>query len=383
MRCDVGKLQAYLDDALTSDERLVIEQHVSECVNCSEQLVMLRQRRADVSTCLTTLDPPPHEVSDVDQALARFRTNVESTKPSIWTTLVRRIEMMKQTLVAGRWKPAVIGVMALVLVGILFSFAPVRLAATDFLGVFRIRKFAVIPIDPSQWEQLEGLEDLIEGGMLGEPTIVREPGSPQKVDDAAEASALAGFHVRTPTYLLAETTLRDFSVETGPAMHFEVDRAMMELVLEAVGVEDITLPAVDTLTADVDVPTMVFQEYQVGNNRFSLHQMPSPTATLPQGVEPAVLGEAMLRLLGMPAEDAGRLAQTIDWTSTLVIPLPTDLARFREVEVDGVTGLWVEGKGDSYPPDITILWQRDGIIYMVNGGNIEPSALLRVADSLG
>jgi len=158
----------------------------------------------------------------------------------------------------------------------------------------------------------------------------------------------------------------------------------MQALLDVLGLEDVTLPPGDTMTVEADIPAMVFQEYRLGDGRVSIHQSLSPTATLPSGVDPALLGEVMLRILGMPTEDAQRLAQTIDWTSTLVIPLPTDGVRSREVEVDGVTGLWLEERirSERYPPDVTILWQRDGVIYMVNGGNVDRTLLLRIADSL-
>jgi len=86
----------------------------------------------------------------------------------------------------------------------------------------------------------------------------------------------------------------------------------------------------------------------------------------------------------VPAADARRLAQTIDWSSTVVIPLPTDVARFREVTVDGVTGLLLEEthKPGSGGNNSMILWQRADIIYAVAGNNVDVKLLLQVADSL-
>ena len=56
-----------------------------------------------------------------------------------------------------RWRPAAVGVAAVVILAILFSFAPVREVAADFLGLFRVRKFAVIPLDQQQIDRLEKL----------------------------------------------------------------------------------------------------------------------------------------------------------------------------------------------------------------------------------
>ena len=95
-------------------------------------------------------------------------------------------------------------------------------------------------------------------------------------------------------------------------------------------------------------------------------------------VDPAVLGEALLQVLGMAPGEARRLAQNIDWSSTLLLPVPQDLATFREVRVDGTSGLAlskVDGRGHS------LLWQKDGSVYLlVSDGNLRE--LIRIADSL-
>lgn len=398
MKCDIGRLQAYLDDALTAEERRAVQAHLPDCDVCQARLKNLRQRGEGVAMRLAALDPKPHETPDPAAALAQFRALVqpvqpfdvltpsetEGVHPSLprWNTAKETIEMMKQTLLTGRWRPAAIGLVALACVVALFSFAPARQAAAQFLGIFRVRKFAVIPVDPAQVKQLESLGDLADAGVFGEPTLLREPGEPTAVADAAEASTLAGFGVRAPALLPDGATLRKFTVETGPLMHFEVDRTMMQALLQAAGVKDVTLPPMDTVTVEVDIPAMVEQSYRTSGGTLSIIQLPSPTVTVPPGVDPAAFGEILLRLLGMPAADAQHVAQSIDWTSTLVIPLPTDVGRFHEVEVDGGTGLLLEEQSRSYQRHRMVLWQRNDIIYSIEGQNIDPTELLRIASSL-
>jgi len=282
-----------------------------------------------------------------------------------------------------RWRPAAVAVAAVVVLALLFSLAPVRQAGAEFLGIFRVRKFAVIPLDATQVERLESLADLLQETLT--PTQLREPAELQRVFSAAEASALAGFHVRVPTALPEGATLEEFTLWQGPAIRLEVPRATAQTLLEALNLADVPLPPVDPLVAEGDVPMMVHQVYQAGAGRLELIQFPSPTATLPEGVDPTVLGEVLLRALGLPQEEAQRLAQSIDWTSTLVIPLPTDVVRFREVEVDGVTGLWIEEaptrESGGYRPAVTVLWQRDDVVYGLTS-NYPGSQVLQVANSL-
>jgi len=132
-----------------------------------------------------------------------------------------------------------------------------------------------------------------------------------------------------------------------------------------------------------DIGFIVTQGYRVGNGTLIVIQSPSPALTMPEGVDLPRMGEALLRVLGMSDADARRLAQQIDWTSTLIIPLPTNLVQFREVQVDGSTGLVLEQTGqDTGEPDRFVIWERGGIVYAVSGHNVSVDELLQTADSM-
>lgn len=385
MKCDVGLLQAYADGALAPAESAAMVQHLAGCAGCQGELAVIRQRSTMVAARLAHLEPSSEDVPDPARELVRFRSRAGLPQPTLWNTIRGDIEMTTKNLFTGRWRPITIGLTALICLAILFSFAPVRQAAADFLGIFRVRKFAVIPVDPAQAQRLESLAQSLEDGTYGKPTTVREAGKPQPVADAAEASAAAGFAVRVPTALPDGTTLASFTTQHGPALHFEIDRATMQALLSAAGVEGASLPDVEQITADVDVPMMVAQEYSVGSSsKLAVVQVPSPEVTMPPEVDPTALGQLGLQALGMPADDARRVAKEIDWTSTVIIPLPTDIGRSQEVTVDGVTGLLLEetrqnrrsGRGS------VLVWERDGIIYSIDGENVDPSLLIQVGDSL-
>jgi len=271
----------------------------------------------------------------------------------------------------------------LLLVG-LFSLGPVRQAAADFLGIFRIRKFAVISVDTTQLDKLEDLGSLLESGWLGEPTVLREAQDLGQVATAAEASALAGFAVRAPQRLPDSWTAGPLSVATGPALRLAVERELAVSTLEAIGVQGVQLPDVAEMTIEGDVPVIVDQHLAGQGASIELVQAPSPTVKLPEGVDPTQLGQALLQVLGMPEEDARRVARTIDWTSTFVIPLPTNVASFYEVEVAGHSGLMLVEAEESGArlPDSVLLWQAEGIVYGMLGQNVATSDLLDIANSL-
>ncbi len=289
--------------------------------------------------------------------------------------------MIKRNAYSPRWRPAFVALSAVLVMALLFSIAPVRSAAADFLSLFRVRKFAVIPLDQQQLSKLESLAKQAEG-QFGHPQVVREPGTEQVVNDAAQASALAGYRVRTPSRLPTNAALSRFTVNAGPAMHYEVDRAALETFLQAAGASTTGLPQVDKLAFDVDIANFAAQKYLVGGSTVEFVQVPSPQVNLPEGIDPAALAETAFLFLGMPAEDAHRMAASIDWTSTLVVPLPTNAARAREVTVDGVNGLLLEGtNGSSRGSENALAWEKDNILYFLNG-RVSSEALLDMADSL-
>ncbi|MBC7223231.1 MAG: zf-HC2 domain-containing protein [Anaerolineae bacterium] len=391
MKCELERLMAYRDRALGPDEAQAVETHLHQCAACRQQLALLETRGEAVAQHLKVLDPGPLAQPHAAGAWARFQERARSQAPtgparSRWANLKRRWIMHGTRLTTSRrWRPVALALATLVVLAVLFSFAPVRQAGADFLGIFRVRKFAIISLSPEQMERLQELGTLLESAL--QPQQVREPGEPQPVSSAAEASALAGFHVRVPTALPEGATRQEFFVQEGPALRLEVPRQAAQTLLEALGMADVALPPLDPLVAEADVPVVVHQVYQVVGSlgRLEVTQIRSPSATLPEGVDPAFLGQLLLQALGIPEEEAQRLAETLDWTSTLVVPVPQNLAQAREVEVDGVLGLWIQerqSQQDTDPPATMVLWQKDDVVYAMLGTGISNSALLRAADSL-
>ena len=320
----------------------------------------------DVLDQLSVLAPAEDDApSPAPQALARIKGRIQNEHRSRLDHFIWRLRQM-----FGR-KYALGGLSALLLLVIAFSLPPVRAAASDFLGLFRVQKFAPVSISP---QQLAVLEDLAEQGLHpGTLEMIEEPGRPQEVASPAEAEALAGRSVRTPAALDAPDAVR---VADGGEGQLTIDVDDARRILETVEVDPRLLPdSLDGETVHVNVFPSVEQQWSDGT---LLVQTNSPEVNYPEDVDPAVLGEALLQVMGMAPGEARRLAQNIDWSSTLLLPVPQDLATFREVRVDGTSGLalsQVDGRGHS------LLWQKDGSVYLLaSDGNLRE--LIRIADSL-
>jgi len=287
-------------------------------------------------------------------------------------------------LVNRRWRPALVGLALIAVLALAFSLEPVRVAAGDFLSIFRVRQFAVIPMGPEQMERMEEINALLEQSFfLSEPIMLARP-EPRTVPSVEEASQAVGFAVRTPQYLPERfASVPRILVTDQVVGQFKVDLELARSLLELVELDPALLPdSLNERPLELVIPAMAWQSWRYENRTgLDFAQGPSPTVDFPDDVDPAALATAALRLLGMDDREAQRLSQTIDWTTTLVLPIPTDIVSFREVSIDGTTGLLISEKYDDWGSHSALMWQKGGIIYFLEG-NLSMDALMDVAASI-
>jgi hypothetical protein len=109
-------------------------------------------------------------------------------------------------------------------------------------------------------------------------------------------------------------------------------------------------------------------------------QMPSPLVNAPADLNMAQLAQIGLEFSGMSQEEAAAYTATVDWTSTLVIPVPRR-ATSEDVSVDGVTGKLIQRVTD-YAPEYALVWVKDGIIYGLSGTGTDTAPALAIAKAL-
>ena len=85
----------------------------------------------------------------------------------------------------------ILGLGAPVCLAVLLSIPSTRGAISDFLGLFRLRKFALVSLETGRpGEEPVSEEGLIRSG-LGEPIVLREAGEPESVSRGAETDRRA------------------------------------------------------------------------------------------------------------------------------------------------------------------------------------------------
>jgi hypothetical protein len=315
----------------------------------------------EVLDTLSVLSPTAAEAPQpASQALARLRTEIETESNS--SILGRLTEMFRR-------KYALATVVVLVLFSLAFTFPAVRAAASDFLGLFRVQKFAAISVSP---EQLAMLEEIADSGLFpGEVEMIQEPGEPTAAGSLAEAEASTGNSVRTLSELGEPDQIYTM---TGGSGRLIINVADSRTIMETVGVDPNLIPdSLDGAPVNVTVYSAVSQQWE----DIVLLQSPSPLVEYPDDVDTVALGEALLRVLGMDSRQARRLARSIDWTNTVLLPVPENIASFSEVDIDGVSGIALTSVNGR---DTAIMWQKDGVVFVLSGRDI--ADLIKVADSL-
>ncbi len=292
--------------------------------------------------------------------------------------------MMEASLRLNRnWQRALVAIAVVTVLAVMLAVPPVRAAARDLLGIFRMERLVVLPVTTGQIQNLENVERQLGYEFFpGSFETLAEPGEPQYVDSAAAAADAAGYAVRTPAAL---PPADEVIVRGEMAMRIVPDVALMQEIFRAANLDPALVPeSIDGQQFDLTMHSSVVQLWNGTDEAVMFTQMPGPTAEFPDAVNEAELANAMLQLLGYAPEEAAALSTSIDWMTTLVLPLPVDEVDYQDVTVGGEQGVLLTGRSpssDSEMPYGAVVWQQDGIVYVV-AGQPDSARLLEIANSL-
>jgi hypothetical protein len=290
----------------------------------------------------------------------------------------------------------------LVAVGLL-AFPPVRALADQFLHLFRVQEVMFVPVSSEHMQQLEELDFDGSTLLMGEPTIINDPGEPLEVASTSAASDHVGDAVYAPANMPTAPISTTVHVQDRATFAFQVNVESAQQVLDLMEIDDVSIPpALGDAPIRVDLPWAVMTRYYGEDYELLLMQGQSPEVALPEGVDLAEMGKAALRLLGMDEHQAAALSQNIDWTSTLVVPFPANLDSIRQVTVNGANGLLTDtnGRRRHAPPHTKpqndtdsmdenwamhkqLYWQDGDRFYvLVSTGDVSNSEMMTIAESV-
>jgi len=291
---------------------------------------------------------------------------------------------------ARAWRPLLAAAAALIaVVAALFAFPAVRAGAQSLLDLFRVRSFVAVPFDGARMDKLRALDrDHAAMMIFDHKDVLQEPGPPVVQSSLAAAAGPAGFSVAAPAYLPAGLALDTVAVSREGRARLSVSASRLRDLLAALDLNDVDVPAgLDGQQIAVHTLPVVIQSYRSDRHRLSLIQARSPEISLPTGVDLPRLGEIGLRILGLDASEARRIAASLDWRSTLLVPVPTNASSFRSVTVRGNPGLLItttkpDGAGaDRRRAGTVVLWTEGERVFALRG-TLDPEDVMQVAESV-
>jgi len=379
-----GELRAALDHELDAS-RL---EHLESCADCQLLRTQVQNRSQAAARKLSFLASSTEEPGLTPQ-MAWNRFSYERIS-------IKEISMFRKLFAFPVVRVGVIAVLALTLI---LAIPSTRALAGELLNLFRVQQVQVIPVDFTGMDQLTGNDALgrnFSELVSSSVDMKKEPGKPVEAEDADQAIQMAGFNVRLPQ----EMTPAQISVNDAAAFSLTVDRTKAQALLDEAGRSDLVLPeSIDGAEVSVSIPASVSASYGTcpdltadeshdsgtPGRRYPdcvlFAEIPSPTVNAPADLDVAQLAQIGLEFTGMSSEEAAAFTSTVDWASTLIVPIPRNAAVYEQVEVDGVTGTLIQRPADDYP-QFALIWVKDGIIYAISGLGTNSQQALDMANSL-
>lgn len=362
-----GSLLEYLDDQVEPSKAESIKQHLQECASCTQEINNLREINRQVSVGLELLPQWSGDGERTWERIIEKREDLLATQHSGW-------RLGRLGLLTG-------GALATVAVVLAVTVPPVRAWAENLLAIFRVEHFTVLELNPPAVANLHNNELLNDSvrQFLAKEVIVTEPAQkPMPVTDASAATKLTNF----PVKLLADRAPNALLVQGGVGMQMKIDRDRLQSILNEAGRGDLQIPSsADGAMVSLRIPTGISAIYgdcaksmpgtenlpQGNGSCIELRELPSPIATAPQGVDPAQLAQVALQFLGMSANDAASFTQTVDWTSTLVLPVFRGLMNYERLSINGNEGVVLRPEEPARANHFMLVWVEHGIVYILNG----------------
>jgi hypothetical protein len=375
---DTGMLRAYLDGEVKDDRVSALSEHVNGCAECQAELKVLSSHAASVRARLDYLPQPA----------------TAGVVPS-WSAMRLRLEQPAASAPA-RWNPwrtwsLAAGGAAAIAAVLAFTVAPVRGWAENLLAIFRMEHIAVVELNPDAVNALEN-DRLMSRMISDDVTQTEAPQKPQPVADADTASKLAGFQI----HLIAGETPALLLFRTPISAQMKLDRDRLQSILDEAGRSDVQIPrSADGAVISMRVPAGIIAVYGNCGDVFEhfqgkqppasatqpedascvrLNEVPSPTVTAPQQLDTAEIVRAALQFAGLSATEAANFTQTIDWTSTFVMPILHGQLSYEKVSVGGNDSVLLRPK-NMQSGEFTLHWVDNGILYSLMGTGDNTTAL--------
>jgi len=306
---------------------------------------------------------PPLAV-DTEKGLARFAAALERTSARPARRALPAFAFARP----AKWLAAAAGIV------IVATTLTMTGLADTILQIFETKQFAAVSVTTTD---LQTLDQLTQFGTL---TWSAQP-NPHPVASLAAATAETGLPALSVTVPASLTGGPRYGVLPRTTATFVFDAALARTSAAAIGRTAPPMPA------KLDGSTLVFSggpailvtygDVNHGGGTLMVGVAKAPTVSS----DGASVSEIQAYLLAQPSVSPALAAQIRaigDPSSTLPVPIPVGQATAKNVRVHGVTGLFI---GDSTGLGSGVLWQQNGLVYVV-GGTLTEAETIAAANSL-
>jgi len=305
---------------------------------------------------------PPIAV-DAEAGLTRFAAAVERSG----VTPARRAAMAFP-FARAKWLAAAA---AVVIVATTLTMTGV---ADSILQIFEAKQFAAVSVTPVDIQTLGELSQFGTLSWSAQP----QPHAVASLGAATAETGLPAFSVSVPASISATAKYQALARTTAT---FVFDASLARASAAAIGRTAPPMPAkLDGSTLAFTGGPAILAVYGSGEQTGTtlvVGVAKAPTV----GSDGASVSEIQAYLLSQPSVTPALAAQIRaigDPATTLPIPIPVGQAAAKNVSVHGVTGLFI---GDSTGLGSAVIWQQNGLVYIV-GGTLTEAEVLAVANSL-
>lgn len=277
-------------------------------------------------------------------------------------------------------------IVTVVVIATIFALPAGRNLLSKFFGSLRMQQPQTVNVNLSNFvgpDANRTLQQMVTQMISDKVTTVTNE-KPQSAQDVAAATQLAGFPVQLPS---DRKDAPELTVGGERAFNLVVDRGRLQAILNEAGRPDLVLPqSVDGATVSVHISRNVRARY--GNcpkppsatanvatpppsslqysDCLVLTEGHSPVVNAPSGLDFKQLAQIGLELAGMTPPQARDFLKTVDWQSTLGMPIPRFMRSYEQVKVSGAQGTLLNMAGRQ-GPTYALLWAKNGIVYSLTG----------------
>ena len=353
---DEGRLLLYLEGELSPEENQAMMTHLASCSLCLQRLNQVEDNLLFTRQNLACLTEKCKQIEPLGQN--------EVWKNIKYHSLDDRKELRRMKIK----KTAIAAVMVLT-IGLLGSIPSVQTVAANFLQVFRVQQVDTLTIGPNDMAQIENA--LRQGN---QSLDLENFGSIQSVGESEERSLQAeelnslAFKAKLPTLMEGEKA--EYSLQKVPAIEVRPRVENVNKFLATLGSEYKLPKALDGQLCRITMGESLTTRY----TDLLLYQGPSPQIEVPTGVSVEEVARAMVALPIWPENIRRQLEAVNDWEHTLLIP-SSDKAQ--KVKVNGNNAVLLNEVNQR-----ALIWQEDGILYLLEDHSNNQLDLVKIAESL-